>query len=199
MYSIPVARFGRHKPLITQQHECQQLPQSARYLQGLRAAPGSGPWCRSCTPHGSTTFMQAVGSGGALDLWAAIKSPRGRLARGGSCQEQDTRAFPQLPELCVCCGQLLLDLNNCTGDKPRDTHTLSPFKADTCPRPATESIDLAEKNTPDSSDASTRMTIPSGGGAIPPQGVEVKQRRRETDSDVGWGHLVFFNESNHIS
>lgn len=80
MYSIPVARFGRHKPLITQQHECQQLPQSARYLQGLRAAPGSGPWCRSCTSRGSTTFMQAVGSGRALDLWAAIKSPRGRLA-----------------------------------------------------------------------------------------------------------------------
>lgn len=140
--------------------------------------------------------MQAVGSGGALDLWAAIKSQRGRLARVGSRQEQDTRAFPPLPELCVCCGQLL---NNCTGDKPRDTHALSPFKADTCPRPATESIDLAE-NTPDSSDASTGMTIPSGGGgAIPPQGVEVKQRRRETDSDVGWGHLVFFNESNHIS
>lgn len=127
------------------------------------------------------------------------KEPKRQAGCVGSRQEQDTRAFPQLPELCVCCGQLLLDLNNCTGDKPRDTHTLSPFKADTCPRPATESIDLAEKNTPDSSDASTRMTIPSGGGAIPPQGVEVKQGRRETDSNVGWGHLVFFNKSNHIS
>lgn len=27
----------------------------------------------------------------------------------------------------------------------------------------------------------------------------MKQGRRETDSDVGWGHLVFFNKSNHIS
>lgn len=38
-----------------------------------------------------------------------------------------------------------------------------------------------------------------GGGAIPSQGVEVKQRWCETDSDVGWGHLIFFNKSNHIS
>lgn len=56
------------------------------------------------------------------------------------------------------------------------------------------------QTTAESSRASTQALIPSGGGGtVSSQGVEVKQRWCQTDSDVGWGHLVFLNKSNDIS
>lgn len=36
------------------------------------------------------------------------------------------------------------------------------------------------------------------GGTVPSEGVEVEQRWGQTDSNVGWGHLVFLNTCNHI-
>lgn len=129
----------------------------------------------------------------------------GRLAHMQTSQERDKRALPlfstlenELLDRCMHYGQLLLDLNNSIWDKPQDTYTISPLKADTDPRPATEDI-VPAKNSTDSN-ASIKMLIPhGGGGTIPSQSVQVKQRWCKTDSNVGWGHLVFLNKSNHIS
>lgn len=68
MYRIPVAPFGRNDPLITQQNQCQQLLQSARHLQGLKAAPGLRLPVQEHISSGQCHFMQAVGH--RLGSWA---------------------------------------------------------------------------------------------------------------------------------
>lgn len=70
----PQAQFGRNDPLITQQSQCQQLPQSARYLQGLEATPvlrwpmqehisnGQHHFSASSEPHAGLLGIQGWGT-----------------------------------------------------------------------------------------------------------------------------------------
>lgn len=89
----------------------------------------------------------------------------------------------------------MLSLSTYICDKPQPP----PLEVSTQPGTATHSVGLAKKKLLQAAMLSRMTYIPNGrGGTVPSEGVEVEQRWGQTDSNVGWGHLVFLNTCNHI-
>ena len=141
----------------------------------LQLCQGRGHQCRSCVRNGHHHLGAA--SGHVLGSQAAECCSGGgrKLARTRARQEPANGASPLLSAL----GRELLDHRGTSATlsetNPKMHTLLPPLKADTDPRPVRESVVPAEDAT-DSSNASIKALIPSGGGGtVPSQGVEVKQ------------------------